>query len=233
LQQLVQELLLAFLDIILQLFSLLFLIPFNLLFIPFIFSDHRVYSDQIHPHLFDCKVLVFDPIEQHLLVFLLPLLSFCLQLLFLLLFRLLEQFALSAELHYLLFLVLQGLSKQLVPLRLGDKFFGFLKVLQVYLHAFVDCFRELLDVLYFLGVLLVDLSDDFKGSVGLAEDFEDFLTVVVDSCFLFYLHAIVSSFCAFNVKVDLAIMFGALDNGSSLRAFFATNHATDAELREV
>ena len=81
-----------------------------------------------------------------------------------------------------------------------------------------------------MGVLLVDFCDYLERSVGFAEDLKDFFTVVVDSRFLLYLHAIVCPFGAFYVEVDLAILFGAFYNGSSLRAFLTADNAPDVEL---
>ena len=103
-------------------------------------------------------------------------------------------------------------------------------MLLVEVHTLVNSFRKFLDIVNLLGIHLIDLSDNLERPMGLTEDLEHLLAVVVDARFLFYLHAVISPLRALYVEVYLAIMMGALYNRSYLWAFFTTNHASYIEL---
>lgn len=106
-------------------------------------------------------------------------------------------------------------------------------MLAIEVHALVYGSSEFLDIVHFLSVLFVDLSDNFERSVGLTENLEDLLSVIVDASLLFYLHAVIGSLGALNMEVDLAVMLGALDDCTILRSFFAADNTPDIELGKV
>lgn len=126
----------------------------------------------------------------------------------------------------------QGLFEHFGDLSLGDKSFGFQIVSLLCFQSFLDGFIELLDFLNLLHVLLVDDLDDFEGSMRFAKYSELSLFARLALLFL-QLDAIVGSFGAFHVKVNLAILFAALHTGTNVVPFATTNKAKLFKPREV
>ena len=106
-------------------------------------------------------------------------------------------------------------------------------MLVVQVHALVYGPSEFLDIVHFLSILLVDLSYNLERSVGLTENLEDLLSVIVDASLLFYLHAVIGSLGTLDMEVDLAVMLGTLDDSSILRSFLSADDAPNIELGKV
>lgn len=124
---------------------------------------------------------------------------------------------------------MQGLPQQLVSLGLRYHLLGLQLVLVVRIVAFFDGLGELLNVLDFLLIELVDFEDYLEWPMALAVNLEDLLSTVPRS-FLVNFHAIVGSLGALDVEVDLAILLEALDGSSNVDSFLATYDTAHAEL---
>ena len=107
-------------------------------------------------------------------------------------------------------------------------------MLDVNLHALVNSLGELLDIFNLLSILLIDFSNNFEGSMWLTEDFENlFPSTAANSILSLDFHAIIGSFCALNMKVYLAVSFGAFNDCSYLRPFFAANNTTNIKFSKI
>jgi len=90
-----------------------------------------------------------------------------------------------------------------------------------------------LDVLDYLGILIVDLLDNLKWSMTLAVDFEDFLSILKRRAFFLDLHAIVSSFGTFDMELDVAIWLVTLNYSSYVDTFLAADYTTMVEFGKI
>lgn len=127
---------------------------------------------------------------------------------------------------------LQCLSQELVSLCFGDQFLWLLLVTNVRVIALFYRFGKLLYFFDLLLVQVVDLLDDLEGSVALAIDFEGLVPIILASLLVNF-HAIVGSFGAFHVEVDLAVLLEAFDCGAHIDALLSANDAANTEFLEV
>lgn len=100
-------------------------------------------------------------------------------------------------------------------------------------HAFINSFREFLDIFDFLSILFINFCDDFERPMRLTEYFENLFSVVIDPILLFNFHAVIGSLCAFYMEVNLTVQFGTLYDSSLLRTFLTAYNTANIELWEV
>ena len=98
-------------------------------------------------------------------------------------------------------------------------------------HALIYSSREFLNVLYLLGILIIDLLDDFERSMRFAEDFIDLFSR--GTGFLFNFHAIISPFSTFNMKVYLTVLLCTLNDCPYIWTFFTANDTSNVEFTVI
>ena len=101
-------------------------------------------------------------------------------------------------------------------------------MLELEIHALIDCFCEFLNLLDFFLVLLCNLLDYLEGPVTFTEDLEHFFSVT-GSVFSFYLHTVVCSLGAFDMEIDLAIGLIAFDASTNVDASLAADDTAVGE----
>ena len=77
-----------------------------------------------------------------------------------------------------------------------------------------------------------DFFHDFEGSVLFTINAEDFF-FVAHVIFLIEIHAVIGTFCTFNVEVDLAVRFAAFYTSAYIAALFTANDASMSKLGKV
>ena len=77
-----------------------------------------------------------------------------------------------------------------------------------------------------------DFFHDFEGSVLFTINTEDFF-FVAHVIFLIEIHAVIRTFCTFNVEVDLAVRFAAFYTSAYIAALFTANDASMCKLGKV
>jgi hypothetical protein len=98
--------------------------------------------------------------------------------------------------------------------------------------AFFNCFHEFLYIFYFFYILLIDFLNNFERSMRFTKYFEYFFFLIFLNFFL-NLHAVIRSFCAFYMKINLAILFKALDRSSKINSLLSANNTTNNKFWKI
>ena len=163
-------------------------------------------------------------------MFLKPLFSFLLLLFFL--FGLLIHLRLLLQLQKLHFLVLNGLFQKFASFSFWNQLLGSEVVPVLDLDCLLNCSREVLDVFDFFLVLAFYFFHNFEGPVFFTINTEDFFFVAHVVLFI-KIHAIIGTFGAFDVEVDLAVRFAAFNTSTYIAALFTADDTSMCKFGEV